>query len=134
MRPKTKHPKGPLKPKTGESLVPPDVKAARKLSTKSVESILNELMHLSVTELQTILRDNSLPVQKVFIASVLARGIAKGDDKRLNFIFDRTIGAVQSKLELSGSGDNPLKVELTLEQVKARIKELQDEAELLGDD
>lgn len=133
MRPKSKPKKVAAKPNDG-NLVPPDVKAARKLSTKNVESILNELMHLSVTELQTILRDNSLPVQKVFIASVLARGIAKGDDKRLNFIFDRTIGAVQSKLELSGSGDNPLKVELTLEQVKARIKELQDEAELLGDD
>jgi len=85
----------------GRPRKPADLVAAQKLTKTEITGKLIKFMAMSVDELAEILRDKSLPVLDHFIGRVALLGIHKGDQQRLNFIFERLIGKVKDNVEIS---------------------------------
>ena len=83
----------------GRTKMPPEVKEARKLNRQTMELALNKFLHWETDKLAEFLRDKSNPVLEMIIAKILLESMVKGDQIRLNFIFDRLIGKVSEKVE-----------------------------------
>jgi hypothetical protein len=106
---------GPGKPK-----LPDDVKQARKLNKIEFERVLNEAIHLNGFEIKTRLSDPTTPAIEMLILKIIAMGINKGDERRLNFILDRLIGQVKTKVSIDGGEDNqPVGISIA---IKERLK------------
>ena len=83
----------------GRTKMPPEVKEARKLNRQTMELALNKFLHWETDKLAEFLRDKTNPVLEMIIAKILLESMIKGDQIRLNFIFDRLIGKVSDKVE-----------------------------------
>jgi hypothetical protein len=119
----------------GAPRITKELREARKLTKSEAEKILNELIYLSVGELKDKIKDDKASVLKTFIASILAQGIREGDQKRLDFVFDRTIGRVKENVELSGPEGGPIKThEMTKDEVRAELKRIEKRKAELGED
>ena len=85
----------------GRPRVPDEIKKAIGLTKAEAATKLVELMKLNLTELETLIRDRSKSALELWIARIIALGIKTGDHSRLNFMFDRIIGKVTDKVEIS---------------------------------
>lgn len=83
----------------GRPKKPEEVRQAEKVSKNEVMLCLSKFMRLSQSELLTISEDPTRPAMEVWIAKVCTLGIEKGDQFRLDFIFNRLIGKVTDKIE-----------------------------------
>lgn len=106
----------------GRPRVPDDLKKARKANKVEVERILNEYAHLTLSELKERMNDPATTVMELLLAKIITEGIKKGDQMKLNFIWDRTAGPVKTKLSVDGGEDEkgdtkPLQIELA-ERIK----------------
>lgn len=86
-------------PRAGRPRTPPDIRQANLLTKAEVMAKLGEFLKLDVAELQRILEDKSNTVMDHWIGRIALMGIKGGDDRRLNFMFDRLIGKVTDKIE-----------------------------------
>jgi hypothetical protein len=110
----------------GRPTIPEDIKQARKLNRTELERILNEFCSLSLVDLKARVESKTANVLEVLIGKILAEGIRKGDERRLDFILSRipSIGPMRQKISLDGGEDKngepePLQIEL-----KERIAQL----------
>lgn len=78
---------------------PSEVKLAEKVSKNEVMLCLSKFMRLSTDELTLIAEDTSRPAMENWIAKICIMGMEKGDQFRLDFIFNRLIGKVTDKIE-----------------------------------
>ena len=90
------HAGGPGRPK-----MPPEIRAAANLTMAEARAKLSGYLKLSLDELSVIVKDRSKPAMDIWIATIVFMGIKHGDQQRLNFMFDRLIGKVTEKVELS---------------------------------
>ena len=88
--------RGPGRPK-----MPVELIMMKQLSKDGVKTLLNKFLDWPLSELQAYLKDNSNPVLEYYIAKLLYNGIVTGDVKALSFLFDRLIGKVVDKVEIS---------------------------------
>lgn len=71
----------------------------KKLTKTRLDSIFNKYIHLTETELKTLLEDVNLPILDRITAGILVR-IAKDDDVvRFDFILNRLLGKVKEQIE-----------------------------------
>lgn len=110
----------------GRPPLPEDLKAARKLNKTELERILNEYIHMSLTEIQRRAGHPETSALEVLVAKVLAEGIKRGDEKRLGFLLDRLVGPVKRSVSVEGGedGTNPIRLARSDDEIKSRIKEL----------
>lgn len=112
----------------GRPPLPSDVKEIRRLNTVEFERLANKYLYMSADEAEVRMKDKSLPLVELMIASVIHQAIARGDQLRLNFVLDRLIGRVPVKIQVPiGDMENP--VERTIsglsdEQVKIEYQRL----------
>lgn len=85
----------------GRQKKPPEIAFAQKLSREFVQLRLTHFLRLPLDELQDVLKDKKRESVDHFIARIIVMGIIKGDHIRLNFMFDRLIGKVTEKVEIS---------------------------------
>lgn len=52
-------------------------------------------------ELQAVIQDPATPAGELFIATTYAKGIAKGDPTRLEFLLNRLIGKVKEERDIN---------------------------------
>lgn len=83
----------------GRVKLPEEVKEAKRLNRASMEAALNKFLTWETDKLAEFLRDTKNPVLDMIIAKILIEAMKKGDQMRLNFLFDRLIGKVQDKVE-----------------------------------
>lgn len=88
----------------GRPPLPPDLKGARQLNKIELERMLNECIYLSASEIKSQLQDPTTPAIRLIVLKIVGEAISKGDEKRLNFLLDRLIGAVKKEIDLGGEG------------------------------
>ena len=89
----------------GRPKLPEEVKAARKYTRGEIEVLIAKYGDMSTDELLAIAKDPKSRVIEAMIASIAAWGIKKGDQARLNFILDRTIGPVPRQIDANVTAD-----------------------------
>jgi hypothetical protein len=83
----------------GRPPLPDEVKKARKISSAEFIRVATVMMNLTKDEIIAKVKNPETPALELIVASILAKGIELGDDKRLNMLLDRTIGKVTDKVE-----------------------------------
>ena len=101
-------------------------KALRKLNRREFEELLNVLLHTSVEELQNIANDKTNTGMTMMLASVIAKAIKYGDQKRVDFFLNRLIGKVPERFE--GANGEPMSF-VGLVQLAGTYKKDEDEEE-----
>ena len=89
----------------------PDLKRIRKLTQSEVAEIGSMILELNLKQLIDIKTETGAKALKVWIASIVARAISKGDAQALNALLDRIVGKVKDKIEMSGPDGGPIAVE-----------------------
>lgn len=84
----------------GRPKLPTDVKEARKLNKSAIEILLNKYLYMPFQELKSTIESQTLSAADMFIATVIYKGITKGDHYRLDFLLNRLIGKVTEKMEV----------------------------------
>lgn len=87
--------------RAGRPKKPEELRRLEKLTKSEVIAKLAQFLKMNVDELQVILEDKALPVIDHWVGRVALMGIKNGDHQRLNFLFDRLIGKVSDKLEVT---------------------------------
>ncbi len=77
----------------------PEERALRKVNRKEFEELVNILLHTSVEELQTIANDKTNTGMTMMLASIIAKAIKYGDQRRMDFFLNRLIGKVPERFE-----------------------------------
>jgi len=85
---------------SGRPKLPNDVLEARKQNTTSVARILNNFMNMDMDSLKSIMNNKETPALEMMIGRIVIEAIKSGDQTRLNFILDRSIGKVIDKMEI----------------------------------
>lgn len=86
---------------SGRPKLPEDIANARKQNANSVARILNAFMNMSLDDLKKLMASPATPTLELMIGRVVVESIKSGDQTRLNFILDRSIGKVVDKMEVA---------------------------------
>lgn len=84
----------------GRPPVDPEMKEIKAVNRALVEGKLALFMTMSIDKLEAIAKDRTKPTLDHMLASIVARAIAHGDPKHLDFLLDRTIGKVKDVQEV----------------------------------
>lgn len=87
----------------GRKKIPEDLKAARAMNREELERIINKYLNTPIQQLKELVKDQSVPAMEAMVISVIASGISKGDQMKLDFILNRLGIVVVQKVEHSGS-------------------------------
>lgn len=82
--------------------LPADVKAMRKLTRAEVIEKLSKYLHLEKRELKKIKDSVNTPMLDLMVISVIEKASSLGDDRRLNFLLENTVGKLQNEVKLEG--------------------------------
>lgn len=87
----------------GRPQVPPELKAARKLTRPQVELVFTKYLHATPAEVDAVLASPDTPFIDRIVLAIAQRALDDGDQAALNFMLDRTIGKVKDHLEVTTS-------------------------------
>lgn len=85
----------------GRPLIPEDLKSVRLLTKEEAERLIIKFMSMAVDELKVLVGDPHTPAMHGIIANIILKGIEGGDTMRMEFLFNRTIGRVLDKIEVT---------------------------------
>ena len=104
----------------GRSKIPEHVKAARKLNQVKFAEVLYQYINSTFAELEAALKDPKTPAIELVVVKILAEAIENGDEKKLEFILNRTIGKVIEvrKHHHTGIGQSFNLKNLTVDELK----------------
>lgn len=91
--------KGQVLNPSGRPKLPEYIKEARKMTQVKFADILYKHINSTKIELEKIMNDPKTPALDLIVVMVLAEAVKTGDEKKLNFILDRTIGKVKEVRE-----------------------------------
>lgn len=86
----------------GQTPLPADIKEARKLNKQEIERVLNKFLHLPLEELAAFVQDKRSPVLESLVARILLEAIKRGDQVRLEWVFQRLVGKIEEKINMTG--------------------------------
>jgi hypothetical protein len=66
-----------------------------------IASLIGNLATLPRVELEKLLADPKTSALEVFVLSIISKGIKEGDQARLEFLLQRTVGKVKEKIEVT---------------------------------
>lgn len=92
----------------GRQPVEPEIKAARKLTRDEFERLVNKYMTASKEEIEAARKDPKLTMLEAMILSIVHKAIVLGDEKRLQFLLDRTIGRIVQPIEIMPPPPEPV--------------------------
>lgn len=108
------NPKGPAK--TG-------IVQARKMTSLVFSEIVIKYMNLTLEQVNEKFKDPSTPALDLIVLKILYEGIKKGDQVRLGFLLERTIGKVKEVINYSFS-PSQLSDEQLIEETAKLLKEV----------
>lgn len=85
----------------GRPLIPDDLKNVKKVTTEQAERLITRLMEMNEVELKALCKDPATPAMHVIIGNIILKGMSGGDTQRMEFLFNRTIGRVLDKVQIS---------------------------------
>jgi hypothetical protein len=84
----------------GRPAMPEDLKAAKALTKQVLMRELNDLIHMTKSELEAALVSPESTMIRRMAARVIQEADNNGDDRRLGFLLDRLVGKVKDELAL----------------------------------
>ena len=85
----------------GRKKLPRDLAVANSLTKAKLEGLLNLHLWMTEKELNKVVKDAKTPMISKAIASIIAKAIENGDDRRLTFILDRLIGKPKEEIDIT---------------------------------
>jgi len=85
----------------GRPEVPPELKAARKLTRPQVEAVFNKYLYCTLVDLEKTLVDAETHFLDRIVISIGMRAFKEGDQAALGFFLDRLVGKVKDKIEVT---------------------------------
>lgn len=87
------------------------------------ERIANRFLSMTREEIQTKLKDPTTTALELMIGSIIVKSVQGGDQRRLDFVLDRTIGKVLTPIGLAGHDGGPLDPYLNMSsEERARLR------------
>ena len=77
-----------------------DLKKARKLNRNEFELILHKYLFMTFEQIEKLAQSKMLPMIDYMVVSIINKAVSEGDEKRLNFLLDRSIGQVVRKIRI----------------------------------
>lgn len=79
-----------------------DLKEARKLTRVEFERLANKYLHMTWDQIEKIFKEEkkSIPAIEMMILSIMHKAIIEGDERRFEFLLDRTIGQAVRKIQV----------------------------------
>ncbi len=81
--------------------LPKDLKDARALHKQEFESIIYKYLDSSEESLKQLIENKSLPIKELIVIKLLIVSLELADDKRLDFLLNRTYGKVKEQVEVA---------------------------------
>lgn len=78
-----------------------ELKAVKKLTNIEVHEVMDLVLKNGLQAVNDIANDPNSSTLKIWIASIVDKGIKKGDPAALNILLDRTIGKVKETLTVT---------------------------------
>jgi hypothetical protein len=97
--------KGNKLSKGGQKL-DPDLRGVKLLNQREVEKLVNKLLSWPVRELEAYSIDKNNPAGDVMVARVVIEAIRSGDEKRLEFIYNRLLGKPRETRDVNVKNGN----------------------------
>lgn len=97
----------------GRAPVPPELKAAKKLTAQLFQDCVNKLTQMSMAEIKEYLKDPKCTSLEAMIAGQILAGV-KGKTQPVNLLLDRTMGTLKQQVEHSGIPVNNSQVIITI--------------------
>lgn len=72
--------------------MPPEMKAIINYNKEHIRKFISKYMGMNRVELQAAIKDQTLPSIELAIATILAKGITKGDFSAIEWLMTRMIG------------------------------------------
>lgn len=107
----------------GAPILPLEIKKSRELGLVEFIRTLNEVIYLTVDELNAKIKNPNTTMLEQMICSVVKHATNRGDPIRANFIIDRLIGKTKETIDLSLNDAREIK-SLTDEELAAKAKSL----------
>lgn len=105
-----------------------DLKAARAQYANDLEACIYKYSEHTKDEMLRALKDPKTPALDLVVLNILTKAITKGDQQRLGFLLDRTIGKVKERIMTENVNLNA-EVEVTKEDILDRIQKVKDVGE-----
>ena len=86
---------------SGRPKMPQEMIMMRMLTKDSAKALMNKFLDWPLSHLHDYLKDTTNPVLEYYIAKLLYTGISEGNIAPLAFLFDRLLGKVVDKVEIS---------------------------------
>jgi len=109
--------KGESRNPHGRPKTPAYLKVANKLTKIRFQEILHKYFDHSLEDLKMAYIGKNTPALDLVVIKVLIEAIRKGDEKRLGFLLDRTIGKVKEEIEVTGTPHDELMAMIRAKQV-----------------
>lgn len=77
-----------------------DLAKVALMTVDDTKRLLQKLMDKTEVELLKLVENPKTPVMELMVIRIIQKAISDGDQARLNFLFDRTIGKVLDKKEI----------------------------------
>lgn len=110
-------------PKGGVKL-PPEVKTMRLMARIDFQRLADKYLHMTTAELRSVREDDNSTGIESMIASIIIEGRMGGDQRKLDFFLDRTIGKVTEKIVISDPDRDSADRQKKLEEAIAHLKAL----------
>lgn len=108
----------------GAAKLSPEVKHMRLMARIDFQRLADKFLHLTNGELRAIMKDDNSTGIDSMVASIILRGRDEGDQRRLDFFLDRTIGKVTEKIVISDPDRDSADRQKKLEEAIAHLKAL----------
>lgn len=85
----------------GRPSLPPEVKAAKKLTRAALEELLHRYVHMTKLELAARKKAEDASQLELMVIGIIEAGAKWGDSHRLNFLLDRLVGKVAEPVDIT---------------------------------
>lgn len=93
------YPKGVSGNPTGINGIPENLRHIKNLTQPELTKIVSKYARMVISELQKAIKDPTIPVLELSIASIFNKSIQHGDYTRLAFLLERAVGKVPTIVE-----------------------------------
>jgi len=85
----------------GRPSIPLELKSVKNLTDDTYRKVFSRLVELPLDELEARIEDKKLPALEHILATAIHSAIVSGDIVKLNNPFDRVLGKVSDKVEVT---------------------------------
>ena len=81
----------------------PEMHLMETISKQEIKMLLTRMLRMPVAELKAMLNDETKPAHEMAIARLVGTALARGDEKRMEFIYNRLVGKVREEHNVTHS-------------------------------